>query len=74
MKKLVRLAGMFLALAFVSCGEQPVEKLSVIPVPLKAELQGGAFQVNENTQLWIEATEADKQQLQEYLLASPLMI
>ena len=74
MKKLVRLAGMFLALTLASCGQQPVEELSIIPVPLKAELQGGAFQVNENTQLWIEASEADKQQLQEYLAASPLKL
>ena len=74
MKKLVKLAGMFLALTLVSCGQQPVEELSVIPVPLKAELQGGAFVVNENTQLWIDAPEADKNQLQEYLAASPLKL
>ena len=74
MKKLVKLAGMFLALTLASCGQQPVEELSIIPVPLKAELQGGAFQVNEKTQLWIEAPEADKQQLQEYLAASPLKL
>ena len=74
MKKLVKLAGMFLALTLVSCGQQPVEKLSIIPVPLKAELQGGSFVVNENTQLWIEAPEADKNQLQEYLAASPLKL
>ena len=74
MKKLVKLAGMFLALTLVSCGQQPVEELSIIPVPLKAELQGGAFVVNENTQLWIEAPEADKNQLQEYLAASPLKL
>ena len=63
---------MLLALTFASCGQQPVEKLSVIPVPLKAELQGGAFIVNEKTLLWIEAPETDKQQLQAYLAASPL--
>ena len=74
MKKLVKLAGMFLALTFASCGQQPVEELSIIPVPLKAELQGGAFVVNENTQLWIDAPEADKNQLQEYLAASPLKL
>ena len=74
MKKLVRLAGMFLALTLASCGQQPVEELSIIPVPLKAELQGGAFVVNENSQLWIEAPEADKNQLQEYLAASPLKL
>ena len=74
MKKLVRLAGMFLALTLVSCGQQPVEELSIIPVPLKAELQGGAFVVNENTQLWIDAPEADKNQLQEDLAASPVKL
>ncbi len=74
MKKLVKLAGMFLALTLVSCGQQPVEELSIIPVPLKAELQGGSFVINENTQLWIEAPEADKNQLQEYLAASPLKL
>ena len=74
MKKLVKLAGMFLALTFASCGQQPVEELSIIPVPLKAELQGGAFVVNENTQLWIDAPEADKNQLLEYLAASPLKL
>ena len=74
MKKLVKLAGMFLALTLVSCGQQPVEELSIIPVPLKAELQGGAFVVNENTQLWIDAPEADKNQLLEYLAASPLKL
>ena len=74
MKKLVKLVGMFLALTLVSCGQQPVEELSIIPVPLKAELQGGSFVVNENTQLWIEAPEADKNQLQEYLAASPLKL
>ena len=74
MKKLVKLAGMFLALTLVSCGQQPVEELSIIPVPLKAELQGGSFVVNENTQLWIEAPEADKCQLQDYLAASPLKL
>ena len=74
MKKLVKLAGMFLALTLVSCGQQPVEELSIIPVPLKAELQGGAFVVNENKQLWIDAPEADKNQLLEYLAASPLKL
>ena len=73
MKKLVIMAGLFMSLVFVGC-EQPKESLSIIPVPLKTEIQGGAFTVNEQTQLWIEAPEADKQILQEYLAASPLKL
>ena len=73
MKKLVIMAGLLMALAFVGC-EQPKETLSIIPVPLKADIQGGAFTVNEQTQLWVEAPETDKQILQEYLAASPLKL
>jgi len=74
MKKLVRLAGMLLALTFASCGQQPVEEVSIIPVPLKAELQGGAFVIDGQTSLWIDAPEADKQILQDYLASSPLKL
>ena len=74
MKKLVRLAGMLLVLAFASCGQQPVEEVSIIPVPLKAELQGGAFVIDGQTSLWIDAPEADKQILQDYLVSSPLKL
>ena len=73
MKKLVIMVGLLMGLAFVGC-EQPKETLSIIPVPLKADIQGGAFTVNEQTQLWVEAPEADKQILQEYLAASPLKL
>ena len=74
MKKLVRLAGMLLALAFASCGQQPVEEVSIIPVPLKAEWQGGAFVIDGQTSLWVDAPEADKQILQDYLAASPMKL
>ena len=74
MKKLVRLAGMLLALAFASCGQQPVEEVSIIPVPLKAEWQGGAFVIDGQTSLWIDAPKADKQILQDYLASSPLKL
>ena len=63
MKKLFIMAGLLTTLAFTSC-EQPKETLSIIPVPLATEIVGGAFTVNEQTQLWIEAPEADKQILQ----------
>ena len=67
------MAGMLLAFALASCTQQP-QSLSIIPVPLKAELQGGAFVVNEKTQVWIDAPEADKNILQEYLASSPLKL
>ena len=73
MKKIVRMAGMLLAFALASCTQQP-QSLSIIPIPMKAELQGGAFVVNEQTQVWIDAPEADKNILQEYLAASPLKL
>ena len=73
MKKLFIMAGLLTTLAFTSC-EQPKETLSIIPVPLASEIVGGAFTVNEQTQLWIEAPEADKQILQGFLEASPLKL
>ena len=73
MKKIVRMAGVLLAFALASCTQQP-QSLSIIPIPLKAELQGGAFVINEQTQVWIDAPEADKIILQEYLAASPLKL
>ena len=48
------MAGLLLTFALASCTQQP-QPLSIIPVPLKAELQGGAFVVNEQTQVWIDA-------------------
>ena len=74
MKKIVRMAGMLLAFALASCTQQPQETLSIIPVPLKAELQGGSFVINEQTQAWIDAPEADKQILQDFLASSPLKL
>ncbi|MBQ8889904.1 MAG: family 20 glycosylhydrolase [Bacteroidaceae bacterium] len=73
MKKLFIMAGLLLSLTFTGC-EQPKETLSIIPVPLNTEIVGGAFAVNEQTQLWIDAPEADKKILQEYLAASPLKL
>ena len=73
MKKLFIMAGLLTTLAFTSC-EQPKETLSIIPVPLATEIVGGAFTVNEQTQLWIEAPEVDKQILQGFLEASPLKL
>ena len=67
------MAGLLLSLTFTGC-EQPKETLSIIPVPLNTEIVGGAFAVNEQTQLWIDAPEADKKILQEYLAASPLKL
>ena len=73
MKKLFIMAGVLASLAFTSC-EQPKETLSIIPVPLATEIVGGGFTVNGQTQLWIEAPEADKRILQGFLEASPLKL
>ena len=73
MKKLFIGISLLVSLAFTGC-EQPKETLSIIPVPLATEIVGGAFTVNEQTQLWIEAPEADKQILQGFLEASPLKL
>ena len=73
MKQLFIMVGLLMSLFFSGC-EQPKETLSIIPVPLKAEIQGGAFVVNEQTRLWVEAPDADKQILQEFLAASPLKL
>ena len=74
MKKIVRMAGMLLAFALASCTQQPQETLSIIPVPLKAELQGGSFVINEQTQVWVDAPETDKQILQDFVASSPLKL
>ncbi len=73
MKKYVIMAGLLLGLSLTSC-ERQAETLSVIPVPLNTVLTGGAFTVNGQTRLWIEAPEADKKQLADYLAASPLKL
>ena len=73
MKKLFIGISLLVSLAFTGC-EQPKETLSIIPVPLATEIVGGAFTVNEQTHLWIEAPEADKQILQGFLEASPLKL
>ena len=72
MKKLVLIAGLFCSLVMPSCKQMSVEKTSIIPVPLKMDLKSGAFVIDERTSLWIDASEADKNYLQEYLAASPL--
>ena len=74
MRKFVILASVLLGMTFVGCEQQQPETLSVTPVPLSAELQGGAFIVTEQTPLWVEAPEADVKILKEYLAASPLKL
>ena len=72
MKKLVLIAGLLCSLVMPSCKQMSVEKTSIIPVPLTMDLKSGAFVIDERTSLWIDASEADKNYLQEYLAASPL--
>ena len=71
-KHLLATISLSLCLFFAACEQHTV--LSVIPIPQHVELHRGFFAFNENTRLWVEAPEGDKQLLQEYLCASPLSL
>ena len=70
MRKLIILAGAALGLLFASCTKEEQRTLSVIPAPLKVELQQGVFPLNPETGLYIDASEGDKKILKDYLAAS----
>ena len=55
MRKLTLLASVAVSLLLAGCAKEQKETLSVIPVPLSADLQKGAFQSNDQTKLWIDA-------------------
>lgn len=60
MRKLIILAGAALGLLFASCTKEEQRTLSVIPAPLKVELQQEVFPLNPETGLYIDASEGDK--------------
>ena len=73
MKKSMLMAGLMAAVLMTSCKQSAVEKqLSVIPVPLNVALESGDFTLTPDTKLWVEATDADKQILAEFMAASSL--
>lgn len=65
---------LFSASVFTACAPVAEQTLSVTPVPMEVNWQRGSFRPNASTSLWIEAPEADRSILAEYLQASPLAL
>ena len=72
MRRLIILAEVALGLLFASCTKEEQRTLSVIPAPLKVELQQEVFSLNSETGLYIDASEGDKKILEDYLVASSM--
>lgn len=65
---------LFSASVFTACTPVAEQTLSVTPVPMEVNWQRGSFRPDASTSLWIEAPEADRSILAEYLQASPLAL
>lgn len=65
---------LFSASVFTACAPVAEQTLSVTPVPMEVNWQRGSFHPDASTSLWIEAPEADRSILAEYLQASPLAL
>lgn len=65
---------LFSASVFTACAPVAEPTLSVTPVPMEVNWQRGSFRPDASTSLWIEAPEADRSILAEYLQASPLAL
>ena len=65
---------LFSASVFTACAPVAEQTLSVTPVPMEVNWQRGSFRRDASTSLWIEAPEADRSILAEYLQASPLAL
>lgn len=65
---------LFSASVFIACAPVAEQTLSVTPVPMEVNWQRGSFRPDASTSLWIEAPEADRSILAEYLQASPLAL
>lgn len=65
---------LFSASVFTACAPIAEQTLSVTPVPMEVNWQRGSFRPDASTSLWIEAPEADRSILAEYLQASPLAL
>lgn len=65
---------LFSASVFTACAPVAEQTLSVTPVPMEVNWQRGSFRPDASTSLWIEAPEADRSVLAEYLQASPLAL
>lgn len=65
---------LFSASVFTACAPVAEQTLLVTPVPMEVNWQRGSFRPDASTSLWIEAPEADRSILAEYLQASPLAL
>lgn len=65
---------LFSASVFTACAPVAEQTLSVTPAPMEVNWQRGSFRPDASTSLWIEAPEADRSILAEYLQASPLAL
>lgn len=65
---------LFSASVFTACAPVAEQTLSVTPVQMEVNWQRGSFRPDASTSLWIEAPEADRSILAEYLQASPLAL
>lgn len=65
---------LFSTSVFTACAPVAEQTLSVTPVPMEVNWQRGSFRPDASTSLWIEAPEADRSILAEYLQASPLAL
>lgn len=65
---------LFSASVFTACAPVAEQTLSVTPVPMEVNWQRESFRPDASTSLWIEAPEADRSILAEYLQASPLAL
>ncbi len=73
MKKVMMLAGVACSLLLASCAGGEQKELSIIPAPLKVEMQKGTFALAD-AKLYIDAADEDKQILSDYLAASALKL
>lgn len=62
------------ASVFTVCESVAANVVPVTPVPMEVNWHHGTFRPNASTTLWIEAPEADRKILSEYLQASPLAL
>ncbi len=73
MKKVMMLAGVACSLLLASCAGGEQKELSIIPAPLKVEMQKGTFALAD-AKLYIDAADEDKQILSDYLAVSALKL
>lgn len=72
MKTCVIWASFVAGLCLTGCGEKQVETRDIIPIPLQIESKAGSFQLNQQTSLWVDAPQEDKQRLQHCLTAASI--